>query len=164
MGLLARREAQGLFSGIKQDGLLQHEIAGIELRVVDVGIGAAVQKLARYVHPGERVGGEQGLGINAASADAVSLRQVGQVERLAKVRLIVVAVVESGIVGLLIVAQRSAALFQGGVKAIELQADASAVVIRLIEHAIGDGVCVHVGFESGDAGSLAGIAAIGEVR
>ena len=42
MGLLARGEAQGLFSGVEQDGLLQHQIAGIELRVVDVGIGKAV--------------------------------------------------------------------------------------------------------------------------
>ena len=39
MGLLARGEAQGLFRGIKQDRLLQHQIAGIELRIVDVGFG-----------------------------------------------------------------------------------------------------------------------------
>jgi hypothetical protein len=37
MRLLACGEAQGLFSGIKQDGLLDREIAGIELRIVDAG-------------------------------------------------------------------------------------------------------------------------------
>jgi hypothetical protein len=110
------------------------------------------------------VGGEQGLAINAAAADAVSLCQIGQVERLAEIRYIAVAVVDSGIVGLLIVAQRGAALFQGSVKAIELQADAAAIVIRLIEHLIGNGVRVQARFERGDAGACAGIAAISQVR
>jgi hypothetical protein len=77
MRLLGFGELQSLLTGVKQQRAEHHDTAVIELVIVDIGFGEAIQKLAVEIQPGDRAGSEQALGINAVAADSISLRQSG---------------------------------------------------------------------------------------
>ena len=165
MRLVGRAGPHITLGAVKQQCGEVHEIAAGDGAIVNIHLRLAVQELAVKVQPGERVGSEQHLTVDAASADSVSLLEAVEAERLAQYRDGAVAGIRSGVVGRIVVLESGAALLQGDVEEFELEPHAAPVVVRAVPHGGGHGEFV-VGVQNPgiDPVAASGVVVVAQVR